>query len=73
MKPTIFEICGTDAKSGKQLTLTKLIFGDVTIGKLLDNWKKEGIKIHYFRIVSELDLAPDELLFYIEENRRNNL
>lgn len=68
MKPTIIEVHGTDKKTGKQVTLTKLILGNITIGKLFDKWKKDGIIVHYVRIVKELDLPPDELLFYLNDN-----
>ena len=68
MKPTVFEIYGTDMKTGNQVTLTKLICGNITIGKLFDKWKKDGIRVHYVKLIQELDLTPDELLFYIEEN-----
>lgn len=71
MKPTIFEIYGTQADTGEQVTLTKLIFGDITVEKLFDKWRRKGIKVHYVRIVKELDLPPDELLFYINEMKED--
>lgn len=68
MKPTIIEVHGTMKDTGEQVTLTKLVLGDITVGKLIDKWRRDGISVHYVRVVKELDMLPDELLFYINEN-----
>ena len=68
MKPTIIEVHGTEKKTGKQVTLTKLILGNITIGKLVDKWRRDGINVLNVTVVKELDLPPDELLFYMSEN-----
>lgn len=67
MKPTIIEVYAKD-KDGEQVTLTKLIAGNITIGKLFDKWKRQGLTVYNVRIVKELDMPPDELLFYLNEN-----
>lgn len=67
MKPTIIEVYAKD-KDGEQVTLTKLILGNITIGKLIDKWKRQGLTVYNVRIVKELDMPPDELLFYLNEN-----
>lgn len=65
MKPTIIEVYGTRQDTGEQVTQTKIIAGNITIGKLFDKWRKNGINVHNVRIVKELDMSPDELLFYL--------
>lgn len=70
MKPTVFEIHATKKDTGEQMTLYKLVLGNITVGKLIDNYRRKGFDVHYMRLVEEIDLAPDELLFYLNENSR---